>query len=217
MSGILSRLKRNNQPPKAAGARQPAAPSRPFSPGLGVFLGVILGASILSAVHFESPVKVFLAGEIATQDVTADQTLRFEDREATLRKRDQVAENQPPVFDLSPAPYESLKASVTDVLAQARRTDEDPEKLRASLSEELNVEVSRESFALWRMPEFQDMLVVQLLPWLKEAYARGVAPLPGVFASYKQGILLRELPSGMETLYLDGPGMTDLEMLSSCP
>ncbi len=179
--------------------------------GLGVLLAVILGASILSAVRFESDVKVFLAGDIASQDVTADQNLRIEDREATLRKRDQVSENQPPVFDLSPAPFESLKKHVTDILALSRKPDEDPERVRASLSEDLNVEISRDMLQLWRTQEFQDMMLLQLLPWLKEVYSRGITAHPGVFTTYKQGVLLRELPSGMETLFLDSPGSIDLD------
>lgn len=213
MSGILSRLKRNNIIAKPAAPCQPGQVCQPLTWGLGVFLAVILGASVLSSVHFESPVKVFLAGEIATQDVTADQNLRYEDREATVRKREQVADNQPPVFDLSPDPYESLKKHVTDILAQFKKTDDDQEKLRASLSEDLNAEISRETFSLWRSQEFQDLMTLQVLPWLKEEYAKGVAAHPGVFSSYKQGILLREMPSGMETLYLEGPGMVDLEKL----
>ncbi|KAF0233025.1 MAG: hypothetical protein FD177_1968 [Desulfovibrionaceae bacterium] len=189
------------------------SPERPLPWGLGVFLVVILGASILSSVRFESPVKVFLAGEIATQDVTADQNLRFEDREATLRKREQVAENQPPVFDLSPESYEYLRKHASDVLLQAKRTDEDSEKVRASLSEDLNTEISRETIQIWRSQEFLDLMALQVMPWMKEAYAKGVAAHPGIFASYKQGILLRELPSGMETLYLEAPAALDLEKL----
>jgi len=213
MSGILSRLKKNSQAPKPVAPCQPGQACQPLTWGLGVLLLVIFGASVLSAVRFESPVKVFLAGEIATQAVTADQNLRYEDREATIRKREQVAENQPPVFDLSPAPYESIRRHVTDILGQTRKQDEDLEKLRAALSEDLNAEISRETVSLWRSLEFQDLMILQILPWIKEAYAKGVASHPGVFLSYKQGILLRELPSGMETLYLDGPGMVDLEKL----
>lgn len=216
MNGILSRLKRNSPSPKPAAPCQPGQACQPLTWGLGVLLLVIFGASVLAAVRFESPVKVFLAGEIATQAVTADQNLRYEDREASIRKREQVADNQPPVFDLSPAPYESIRKHVADILSQlslARKQDEDLERLRASLSEDLNTEISRDTVSLWRSQEFQDLMLLQILPWIKEAYAKGVASHPGVFSSYKQGILLRELPSGMETLYLEGPGMVDLERL----
>ncbi|WP_243310336.1 HD family phosphohydrolase [Fundidesulfovibrio agrisoli] len=211
MSGILSRLRKTSPPPKASVPCQQCAQRPMLCWGLGVLLAVILGASILSAVRFESDVKVFLAGDIASQDVTADQNLRIEDREATLRKRDQVSENQPPVFDLSPAPYEALKKHVTDILALSRKPDEDAEKVRASLSEDLNVEISRDMLQLWRTQDFQDMMQLQLLPWLREVYSRGVTAHPGVFTTYKQGVLLRELPSGMETLYLDSPGTIDLD------
>ena len=213
MSGILSRLKRNNPAPKSAGPCQPAQLCRPRAWGLAVFLAVILGASILSAVRFQSPVQVFLAGEIASQDVTADLTLRYEDHDATVRKREQVADSQPPVFDLSPEPMDTLQKRVSDILAQTRKTDDDADKVRAALSEDLNVEISRDMIGIWRTPEFQDLMTQQVLPWLKDAYSKGVTAQPGMFSSFKQGILLRELPSGMETLYLDGPGMMDLDKL----
>ncbi len=215
MSGILSRLRKpaQQQPKTGASCQLVSACRAKPAWGLWVFLAVIFGASVLSAMRFESQVRVFLAGDIATQDVTADQTLRIEDREATLRKREQVSENQPPVFDLSPDTYESLRRHVADVLAQTRKPDEDPERLRAALSEDLNVEISRDMIQLWRSQEFQDMISQQVFPWLKEAYAKGVAAHPGVFSAYRQGILLRELPSGMETLYMDSPGTIDLERL----
>jgi len=178
-----------------------------------VFVAVILAASILSAVHFESPVRVFLAGEVASQDVTADLNLRYEDHDATLKKRDQMVESQPTVFDLDPAPFELLKKRVSDALTQAKKTDEDIEKLRASLSEDLDAEVSREMLATWRSPEFQDLMLSQVLPWLKDAYLKGVTAPSALEASRKQGILLRELPSGMETLYPEGSDMTDVDKL----
>lgn len=211
MSGILSRLRKTSQPLKAAVPCTVCAARQAPSWGLYVLLAVIFGASALSAVRLESDVKVFLAGDIASQDVTADQTLRIEDREATLRKRDQVAENQPPVFDLGPAPYEALKKHVSDILVLSRKPDEDPEKLRAALSEDLNVEISRDMLLLWRSQEFQDTMLLQVLPWIKEVYSRGVTAHPGVFVTYKQGVLVRELPTGMETLYLDSPGTVDLD------
>ncbi|GFK95106.1 Cyclic-di-AMP phosphodiesterase PgpH [Fundidesulfovibrio magnetotacticus] len=215
MNGILSRLKK----PSCQAASKGCAPCLPGKPceslswGFYVFLAVILGASVLSSVRFSSPVKVFLAGEVASQDVTAEQTLRYEDREATKRKREQVSNNQPPVFDLSLDPFELLSKNVLGILALVKRNEEDQEKLRASISEDLNVEISRDTFSTWRSQEFQDVVTLQVLPWLREAYARGVAANPIMFAPYKQGVLLRELPSGMETLHLEGPAVLDMERL----
>jgi len=214
MNGILSRLKKNNAAAaKSVSPCQPGKPCEHLSWGFFVFLAVILGASVLSSVRFSSPVKVFLAGEIATQDVTAEQTLRYEDREATKRKREQVSDNQPPVFDLNPDPYELLSKNVLAILALVRKNEEDQEKLRASISEDLNVELSRDTVGTWRSQEFYEMMTLQVLPWLKDAYAKGIAANPVMFAAYKQGVLLRELPSGMETLYLEGPGVLDIERL----
>lgn len=214
MSGILSRLRKTPPQHKPAGIHPAACQYSPgISWGMVVFLSVLLLASILSAVNFESRVRVFLAGEIAGQDVAADQNLRIEDREATMRKRYQMADNQPPVYDLGQEPYDSLKKHVGEILDQVRKPDEDLEKLRWSLSEDLNAEIGKDMLLTWKTQEFQDLISSQILPWLKEAYARGVVGHLGQFSMNKNGILLRELPSGMETLLLESPSISDLDQL----
>lgn len=212
MSGILSRPTKSGSSSKP-GASGQSQVSAPFPWGMGVFVCVLLAASILSSLRFDHQIKVFLAGDVATIDIMADQNLRYEDREATHRKREQVSDNQPPVFDLSMEPLESLRKLAADILLQAKRTDEDQEKVRATLSEDLNSEISRETLQVWRSQDFADLMATQVIPWLKDMYSRGVTVSPGVFGSFKQGILLRELPSGMETLYLETPAVMDVERL----
>ena len=212
MSGIQGPLKKDNRSSWLSAWAALKASGRRVALGFWVFVVVILGANILSAVRFESSVRVFSAGEIASQNVTADLNLRYEDHEATLKKRDQMVENQPPVFDLDPAPFDLLKKRIADALNQSKRTDEDIEKLRASLSDDLDVEISKDMLAIWRSQEFQDVMLLQVIPWLQGAYAKGVTAQPDT-SSHKQGILLRELPSGMETLYQDGPDMVSVDAL----
>lgn len=181
--------------------------------GLAVFLGVIVCSGLLSAVKVDPGVRVFLAGEIATMDVVADQSMRIEDREATLRKREQVGETLPPVYDLSPDVFENLKKNVTDVLTLVRKPDEDLEKLRLSLSEDLNAEIGRDTILVWRTQDFQELVLHNLLPWLSEAYSRGVIANLAQLGNYKNGLLLRELPTGMETLHLEARDLRDLDQI----
>ncbi len=214
MSGILNRLRKTPPQHKPAGVSQTVCQKpQGISWAMAGFLSVLLLASILSAVSFESRVRVYMAGEIAAQDVAADQNLRIEDRDATLRKRFQMAENQPPVFDLGQQPFDSLKKHVLEIFDQIHKPDEDLEKLRWSLSEDLNVEVGRDILITWKAQEFQELMSSQILPWLKDVYSKGVIGHAGQFGTPKNGILLRELPSGMETLLLETPSIGDLEQL----
>lgn len=214
MNGLFSGFKRCTQPGKPGEGSHLGHVLPGITWGFAAFLGAVFLACLLSAVNLESRVRVYLAGEVAGQDVAADLNLRVEDRDATIRKRDQMAENQPPVFDQSMEPYESLRRNILDILAMVRKAEgEDQEKLRWQLSEDLNAEIPRETLATLRSQEFQDMIVLQVLPWIKEAYAKGVAASSLQMGSYKNGILLREMPSGMETLLLESPGILDVENL----
>ena len=212
MNGLLCLFKKKPSICKGIPCQQVQAPVG-INWGLTVFLGMLVCSSIVAAVKVDPGVRVFLAGDIASLDVIADQNLRVEDREATTRKRDQVAETLPPVYDLSPDTYDSLKKGMLDVLALVRKPDEDLEKLRLSLSEDLNAEIGRETLQTWRSPDFQDLVASQLLPWIREAYARGVITNISQIGSFKNGVLLRELPSGMETLHLEGRDLRDIEQV----
>jgi hypothetical protein len=214
MSGLLHRLRNSRLSLKLAclvkaGCLVPRIPL-----GLGVFLAALLGSCLLAAISLEMRGQMFMAGDVATRDVTADQNLRVEDREATLHKRDQMADNQPPVYDLLPEPFDALRNTIQDILTRVRKPEgDDLEKLRWQLSEDLNTEIGRDTLSTMRTQDFQDMMSNQVLPWLKAVYAKGVLASAGQMSMNKNGFLLREMPSGMETLIVDTQAMPDLEQI----
>jgi len=63
--------------------------------GLVFLFAILFGLSVLAGFKFVRPVKVFVAGEIATQDVKADSDLLIEEAEATRKKRELVASIRP--------------------------------------------------------------------------------------------------------------------------
>ncbi len=179
--------------------------------GLGVFLLALASLSALSCLGFEPKVRLFVAGEIATQDVAADQSLQIEDAQATQVKREQIAQAQPPVFDLSPKPFMDLKKNVEEILdAVSTAGGEELEKARWQVSEKLNTEIGYDTIELWQRPELREVVLDRLLPWLKSLYESGVVSSSGVFLPFKNGILVRELPSKMETVRLDLSDIQDL-------
>jgi len=188
------------------------APGRAWL-GICFVLTVLLVLGFLAGVDLDSQVRLFFEGEIASLDVAATQDLRIEDREATLRRREQVAEIQPPVYDLNPAVFETFRKNVQEILTHVRSDSDDLERLRWEISEELNSEISKDIVTVWRQPDFGDQLMDQTMPWLKAAYADGVVARKSALGSLKNGMVVRDLGSGMEINKVNFEGISDIESL----
>jgi putative nucleotidyltransferase with HDIG domain len=217
MSEIVDRVKRAIKAPSTQSPVQQAAGGftlPEWAPGFLFFLAVVFTLCFVARLGLDPSVRLFTAGEIATQDVAADQSLQIEDIEATTRRRDQVAEAQPPVFDVSPLPFEALAKSVEDIIGAARAaTAEDLEKLRWQVAENLNTDIGPDIIEVWRQDDFKALMQKDVLPWLKQNYEPGVVSSISVFTPYKNGILLRELPSKMETLRVETRDIKDIKQI----
>lgn len=182
--------------------------------GFFFFLCCVFVLSFVARMGFDNSVRLFTAGEIATQDVAADQNLQIEDVEATNRRREQVAEAQPPVFDVSPLPYEALAKSAEDIIGAVQNVGgDDLEKLRWQIAENLNTDIGNDTIELWRQDEFRTLFMQDVLPWLKQNYEPGVVSTTTVFLPYKNGILVRDVPSMMETLRVDVQDIKDVKQV----
>jgi putative nucleotidyltransferase with HDIG domain len=222
---VVKRLLRGAEPksPSAAGkGGKPAMTgSRPAQPGAALriwplpawllYAGVLVFLALLAGLDLTPRPRIFLKGEVAGQDVTADVDFMVEDSEATRRRRLQMLEAQPPVFDLSPEAYNRLESGVYMVFGKANTAGADLEKLRWSIGEDLNVEVAPYTLQAWRQEEFQNLVLGRVLPWLRDRLAQGVAADAASLRSFPNGIMVRDLSSGMETLRVDLAGVQDLE------
>ncbi len=216
MSEIVDRVKRAIKAPSTQSPVQQAGGFTlpEWAPGFLFFLAVVFTLCFVARLGLDPSVRLFTAGEIATQDVAADQSLQIEDVEATTRRRDQVTEAQPPVFDVSPLPFEALAKSVEDIIGAARSaTAEDLEKLRWQVAENLNTEIGPDIIEVWRQDDFKTLMQKDVLAWLKQNYEPGVVSSISVFTPYKNGILLRELPSKMETLRVETRDIKDIKQI----
>ena len=136
---VVKRLLGGAEPkaPAAAKGGKPAmAQARPAGAGAVqriwslpawlLYAAVLVFLSLLAGLDLTPRPRVFLKGEVASQDVTADVDFLVEDSEATRLRRLKVVEAQPPVFDLNPD-------RIAQVLFQALRQG-GFEKLRARLA-----------------------------------------------------------------------------------
>jgi putative nucleotidyltransferase with HDIG domain len=219
MSEIFDKVKKRLRPQVQIKAQAaPKAPGKDFRPfpvaGLLFFLTVLAVLSLLSTLGFQNRIKLFVSGEVATHDVAADQNLQIEDTVATASRREQVADTQPPVFDLSPKPFHDLTKGVEDILtAVAEAGGEELEKLRWQISENLNVEIGQDVIDSWQRADLRDLVRTKVLPWIKTAYEPGVVSASSILLAYKNGILIRDLPSNMEMLRIDPRDIKDLKQV----
>ncbi|UZP68073.1 HDIG domain-containing protein [Desulfovibrio mangrovi] len=189
--------------------------SRPVY-GLAFFIFVLAALSVLGGVQFRPQTILFVAGEIATQDVTADQNLLVEDTVSTLAKRKQVAELQPPVFDLSLTPIEHLQSRVAEIFTtiDAPESDNsDPDQLRWQISEALNTEISATTVKDWQQGIFRKTMREDVLPWLVERLISGVTADKTLLLQYRHGIVIRDLTTETETIRLELEGIPDIKDL----
>ena len=179
------------------------------------FVAVLAVVSALPAFNMAPGVRVFVEGEIATQDVAADRDLLVEDQASTALKRKQVADTQPVVFDLSREVADRLQERIARILERANQADDSIslDQARAAISQELNKEVSPAVFSLWRQEAVRSILLGAVGPWLGEQLNRGVVADTRLVRQFKQGMLVRDLSTGEETLRLDSGQIYDLNHL----
>jgi hypothetical protein len=199
------------------GLRQPLlglAGRKNETAGNAFFVLAILVVAVLAGLNLNPGVRLFVAGEVATQNVTADQNLLVEDRESTENKREQVLRNQPPVFDLSTDPGGELVREVRDVFATLNETPpEELDTVRWQIAERLNSEIEPQTLAAWRNNEFQNLVQVRVVPWLADRLEQGVAAEGRLLLQHRNGVLVRDLDTGTEILRQNVYQIPDLERL----
>lgn len=194
-------------------------PNKPFTRpvyGLAFILLVLTMVAIMGGVNLRPRLTLFVAGEIADHDISADQDLLLEDTVSTLAKRKQVAELQPPVFDLSLTPVEQMQSRVDDIfaaLSALKKDDADVDQIRWQISETLNSEISSKIFEDWRNDGFRRAVHDNALPWLTERLVHGVAADRTLLQQYRHGVVIRDLATETETIRMELGDIADIKDL----
>ncbi|MDR2161017.1 MAG: HDIG domain-containing protein [Desulfovibrio sp.] len=182
------------------------------------FFGLALLLILLSALastDFSPRQNLFLAGEIATADVTANRGFLFEDRTATKARREQVAALQPLVLDLVAAPVEELREEILSLfteLVQAE-TAEAREAMSLRLRRERGEGFSPASLASLADPRVQAAAAGVLLPLAEKEMQNGVLQEMRLILPYKGGVIVRNLETGEERLYSEHASLPDIKRL----
>ena len=145
--------------------------------GLWALIGTLLFLSLLAGANFEAVQRVYVAGQVAENDVIADRDILVEDSQATKARRKQVLLLQPPVYDLSLEPYTQFQGRILEILRSLNSGGEQrpvPDPSLQRLVEELTPAVADEVLPELALPEVQTYLLKKLLPQIREHMAEGL-------------------------------------------
>ncbi|WP_084605150.1 HD family phosphohydrolase [Desulfonatronum thioautotrophicum] len=179
-----------------------------------VFMGCMVLVAALSGLSIEPGGRIFVEGEIAAQDVTAPRDMLIEDQESTRARREMVSQSQPPIFDLAQMPFAQMArriVSLLDIIASA--TPETTPQIQTLVAEELNIRIPTGIWSEWSRQSFHNLLMVQILPWLEEAYERGVLADRRFASDITSGMIVRDLSTENEQLHLSPADFPDLDGL----
>ncbi len=183
----------------------------PRHKGKAVFILGLAVLSVLAGINFRPGVAVYLAGEVADRDVTANQPLLIEDEESTEARKKEVASNQPPVFDLSSKPLQSILGEVNRFLTAVQKAQSaEVDKLSRSLGSDLGIDLDSSTVDAWRNQELRKIYRGKIKSWLRKKYAKGVVADNDLLKRYDSGILVRTLSDGLETLRMDTQKVRDV-------
>lgn len=169
-----------------------------------------LAATDLSPQHQ----RLYVEGEIAQEDVSADRTFLFEDKRATAARQELTRKMQPLLLILDLTPAEVLREKVQSLLLAANTAHTEPEReaTRRLLSEETGLQASHGVLTILSSPVVQNA-ILDILPLVEQRLRAGVLPEPDPSRGFPGGMLIRNPASGEETLHPDSSSLTDIRGL----
>lgn len=168
--------------------------------GLWALIATLLALSLAAGANFETAPRIYVAGQIADGDVSADRDLRVEDNQATIARKKQVQSLQPPVYDLSMEPYTQFQTRIIEILRGLNSPRNEPEPALAHLIAEISQPVADEILQELESPAVQTLILKKLLPLIREQMATGIVGDVRSARVGGSGIIVRNLDSSSETL-----------------
>lgn len=182
--------------------------------GLWALIGTLLFLSLLAGANFEAVQRVYVAGQVAENDVIADRDILVEDSQATKARRKQVLLLQPPVYDLSLEPYTQFQGRILEILRCLNSSGEQrpvPDPPLQRLVEELTPAVADNVLPQLALPEVQTYLLKKLLPQIREHMAEGLVGDIRSARVGRSGAIIRNLDTNAEILRPDVTSLPDVQ------
>lgn len=183
--------------------------------GLAALIASLFILSFVAGLQPQVKPKIFTVGEVADSDIVAHRTLTVEDRQATEGRRNQVAMLQPTVFDLSVAGIAELREKVFHVLEEVNQAEfeQGADAVADRFAAELGTHLSKEMLLQWASPDLQAFILNNALPWFDKQLREGVLVDARTALAARNGILIRDMDTGVETLRTEVADIKDLTSL----
>lgn len=183
--------------------------------GLLVLVLTLLVLSFVAGLLPQTKPQMVAVGEVADSDIIAHRSLVVEDRKASEARRNQVAMLQPTVFDLSVSEIVSLREKLFHILEQVNQVQDthSPGGLAQSLKGLFGENLPRNLIAQWTSPQVQAFILNDALPWFDRELREGVVSDTRSALAAKNGILVRDMETGLETLRTEVSNIRDLSGL----
>lgn len=179
--------------------------------GVWAIIATLLALSLVAGANFETAPRMYVAGQIADSDVTADRDILVEDTQATKARKKQALSLQPPVYDLSMEPYSQFQARVTDILRDIANPGNEPDPAVRRLIEEIGQPIAEEILPELESPSVQTFILKTLLPQIRDQLADGLVWDIRAARVGGSGIILRNLDNDTETLRPDVRSLADAQ------
>ncbi len=188
--------------------------------GMKALFVTLLTLSVLAGISHNNVPNIYVAGEVAAEDVIADRDIMIEDTEATRIRRAQVESIQPPLFDIDSHNIAKVNAAILRLLDQVKTEErlQDTEvndiDKNTSVSREYNLQFStnvpQSDFVLLAQEDVQKYCRQSLLPWIGKTLSLGVLPHLNTLDLDFDTIIIRNLLTESESLRSFEEGILDL-------
>lgn len=208
----MTKLKKNTRPTSLAALFQTLRLRDNLGWSVCVLLATLLALSLFAGANFKSAPRMFVAGDIASNDVLADRDLIMEDPQATKARRKQVIALQPPVYDLSMEPYNQFQSRIVDILrALNSAADRKTDPVLQRLMEDIGQPVADEILPALASREVQAYMLRKLLPQIREQLAEGLVwDIPAARVG-RSGYIVRNLDNNTEIARPEVRTLTDAQ------
>lgn len=179
--------------------------------GIWILIGSLAILALIAGANFEPAPKIYVAGQIADADVTADRDLLVEDSQASKARQKQVLALQPPVYDLSMDSFSQMQTKIVDLLKALGAPNSGANQNVRSLVEEIGESAADDVLPELARPSVQTYIIKTLLPLIREQLADGLVWDVRAGRIGNSGIILRNLDAGTETLRSEVRSLPDTQ------
>ena len=186
--------------------------------GAVVLAVVLVGLSALASVNLDAaPGRMFMAGEVATNDIVAEYGFVLKDNRSTENRREQMRVMQPLLCDLVPDGLDAMRHRIQVFFASINtaQTPEARELVRITFAQQMGEEIPPLMFQVLGQPETQAMILDEVLPWMDKRFAGGIVADIRLLLGSKGGVIVRNLREGSETMYTEPQVIPDVRMVQA--